>query len=132
MIVTQDFNGEYGHGQHKATVSMTAAGVALAADPNYDPESVQLYGTWQVKKLYIHCYKENVVVMDWNRPLDETGVITPLFLTKEAYDKHRTQQAYFSIQKSDKEYDNSRFGLYFTAVGPDEQKNDFLEHIDWQ
>ena len=132
VIVTQDFNGEYGHGQHKATVSMTAAGIALAADPNYDPESVRQYGVWQVKKLYVHCYQENVVVMDWNRPLDETGVITPLFLTKEAYDKHRTQQAYFSIQKSDREYDNSRFGLYFTAVGPDEQKNDFLEHIDWQ
>ena len=132
VIVTQDFNGEYGHGQHKATVAMTAEGVRLAADPNYDPESVQMYGTWQVKKLYVHCYKENETVMDWSRPLDETGVITPLFLTKEAYDKHRTQQAYFSIQKSDKEYDNSRFGLYFTAVGPDENKNDFLEHIDWR
>ena len=132
VIVTQDINGEYGHGQHKTTVSMTIEGVSLAADPNYDPESVQQYGTWQVKKLYIHCYKENEVVMDWNRPLDDTGIITPLFLTKEAYDKHRTQQASFSIQKSDREYDNSRFGLYFTAVGPDEQKNDFLEHIDWQ
>ena len=132
VIVTQDFNGEYGHGQHKAAVKMTAEGIALAADPNYDPESVQMYGVWQVKKLYVHCYKENEVVMDWNRPLDETGVITPLFLTKEAYDKHRTQQAYFSIQKSDREYDNSRFGLYFTAVGQDENKNDFLEHIDWQ
>ena len=132
VIVTQDLNGEYGHGQHKATVRMTVEGLKLAADPGYDPESVQLYGTWQVKKLYIHCYKENEVVMDWTRPLDETGVITPLFLTKEAYDKHRTQQGSFSIQKSDREYDNSRFGLYFTAVGPDEQKNDFLEHIDWQ
>ena len=132
VIVTQDFNGEYGHGQHKATVKMTAEGIALAADPNYDPESARMYGAWQVKKLYVHCYKENEVVMDWNRPLDDTGVITPLFLTKEAYDKHRTQQASFSIQKSDKEYDNSRFGLYFTAVGPDEVKNDFLEHIDWQ
>ena len=131
VIVTQDFNGEYGHGQHKAAVKMTAEGVALAADPNYDPESAALYGTWQVKKLYVHCYQENQVVMDWNRPLDETGVITPLFLTKEAYDKHRTQQASFSIQKADREYDNSRFGLYFTAVGPDENKKDFLEHIDW-
>ena len=131
VIVTQDFNGEYGHGQHKAAVKMTAEGVALAADPNYDPESAALYGTWQVKKLYVHMYKENEVVMDWNRPLDETGVITPLFLTKEAYDKHRTQQASFSIQKADREYDNSRFGLYFTAVGPDENKKDFLEHIDW-
>ncbi|MBR5110155.1 MAG: PIG-L family deacetylase [Clostridia bacterium] len=132
VIVTQDFDGEYGHGQHKAAVKMTAEGIALAADPNYDPESAAMYGTWQVKKLYVHRYQKNVVVMDWNRPLDETGVITPLFLTKEAYDKHQTQQAYFSIQKSDKEYDNSRFGLYFTAVGPDEEKNDFLEHIDWQ
>lgn len=131
VIVTQDFNGEYGHGQHKAAVKMTAEGVVLAADPNYDPESAALYGTWQVKKLYVHCYQENQVVMDWNRPLDETGVITPLFLTKEAYDKHRTQQASFSIQKADREYDNSRFGLYFTAVGPDENKKDFLEHIDW-
>ncbi len=132
VIVTQDLNGEYGHGQHKATVKMTIKGVELAADPAYDPESVQMYGTWQVKKLYLHCYQENQVVMDWNRPLDETGVITPIFLTKEAYDKHRTQQGSFSIQKSDREYDNSRFGLYFTAVGPDEKKNDFLEHIDWQ
>ena len=132
VIVTQDFDGEYGHGQHKAAVKMTANAVTLAADPSYDPESVQMYGVWQVKKLYVHRYKENQVVMDWNWPLDETGVITPLFLTKEAYDKHRTQQAYFSIQKSDREYDNSRFGLYFTTVGPDENKNDFLEHIDWQ
>ena len=132
VIVTQDFNGEYGHGQHKVTVKMTAEGVTLAADPAFDPESAQQYGVWQVKKLYVHSYQENEIVMDWTRPLDDTGVITPLFLTTEAYDKHRTQQAYFSMQNSGRDYDNTRFGLYFTAVGPDEAKNDFLEHINWQ
>ena len=53
--------------------------------------------------------------MNWNRLLDETSLITPLFLTKEAYDKHRTQQGFFSIQKSDREYDSSCLGLYCTC-----------------
>ena len=132
VVVTQSFSGEYGHGQHKVTVQTAVDAVALAADPGYDPESAAAYGVWQVKKLYVHSYEENQVVMDWTRPLDEGGVITPLFLTKEAYDKHRTQHAYFSIEKHGVEYDNTVFGLYFTAVGPDEAKNDFLEHIDWQ
>ena len=36
VAVTHAWGGEYGHGQHKATVHMTAEGVTLAADPNYD------------------------------------------------------------------------------------------------
>ena len=73
----------------------------------------------------VYCCKENQGGMNWNRLLDETSPITPLFLTKEAYDKHRTQQEFFSIQKSDREYDSSCLGLYCTTVGYDEQKNDF-------
>ena len=130
VILCQDFEGEYGHGQHKATVKMLAEALPLAADAAYDPESFQEYGVWQVKKMYSHLYPENQIIMDWDQPLDDSGVITPRFLAVEAYDKHRTQHAYFSMEKHGQEYDNTVFGLYYTAVGPDVEKNDFLEHID--
>ena len=67
--------------------------------------------------------------MDWNQPLDDTGVITPLFLATEGYDKHRSQHAYFSMQRDGTHYDNTLFGLCRSTVGPDVEGNDFLENI---
>lgn len=125
VVVVQDFNGEYGHAQHKWTALLTAESVKYAADKEKDCRGEP----WQVKKLYVHLYEKDQIHMDWTRPLDETGVITPWFLAAEAYDKHRSQQAYFSMRRQGVQYDNTCFGLYYTAVGPDEEKNDFLEHI---
>ena len=129
VIVCQDFNGEYGHGQHKLTVQLAADAVALANDPQYDPESAEKWGIWEVKKMYSHLYPENVIHMDWTQPLDESGVITPIFLANEAYDKHRSQVASFNMRRDGKKYDNTAFGLYYTTVGPDINKNDFMENI---
>lgn len=130
VIVTQDWEGEYGHIQHKLTARLVAQAVTDAADPAFDPDSAAALGAWQVKKLYLHLYGENRISMDWDQPLDETGAVTPMFLAREAYDKHRSQQQAYSMTREAKRYDNSLFGLYFTAVGPDEAKNDFFEHID--
>ena len=129
VVVTQGFDGEYGHPQHKAGVQLMAKALKLAADEQYDPESVRTYGTWQVKKMYAHRYEKNRITMNWNVPLDEEGVVTPLFLAKEAFDRHRTQQRGFSIETTSRQYDCTQFGLYYTAVGPDVKKNDFLENI---
>lgn len=129
VIVCQDFNGEYGHGQHKLTAQLVADSVTSAAQADYDAASYDQYGAWQVKKLYVHLYEKNPIKMDWTQPLDDSGVITPLFLATEAYDKHRSQQGYFSMHRDGKKYDNTSFGLYFTTVGPDKNKNDFLENI---
>ena len=129
VMLAQDFDGEYGHPQHQLTASLVAEAVELAADPAFDPDSAGEYGAWQVKKLYIHLYPENQITLDWSAPLDESGVITPLFLAKRAFDKHRSQQGYFTMEEFGTVYDNRVFGLYFTAVGPDEAKNDFFEHI---
>lgn len=79
VILTHDFNGEYGHGQHKYTAQLVADYFGLAADGSYDPASAEKWGAWQVKKIYAHLYGENQIVMDWNKPLDKTGVITPIF-----------------------------------------------------
>ena len=129
VIVCQDFNGEYGHGQHQYTVQLLSECLALANDPTFDPASAAQYGVWQVKKMYSHLYPENQIRMKWDQPLDSTGVITPMFLAKEAYDKHRTQQASFSMEYHGELYDNTMFGLYYSAVGPDVEKNDFMENV---
>ena len=129
VIVVQDFKGEYGNGLHKLTAELTAEAVSLAGDGEQDPESAGLYGTWQVKKLYVHLYRENQIRMDWDRPMDESGIITPMFLAREAFDRNRTQTALYSMDYDGSRYDNSLFGLYYSAVGQDVLKNDFLENI---
>lgn len=129
VIVTQDLNGEYGHSQHKLTALLLTEAVKLTADASNYPESAAEYGVWEVKKLYLHLYEENQITMDWEQPLDESGVITPMFLAREAYDKHRSQQRSYNIVKDGKKYNNALFGLYYTAVGPDVLKNDFFENI---
>ena len=52
-----------------------------------------------------------------------------MFLAKEGFDKSKSQQAYFSMERHGNLYDNHLFGLYYTSVGPDVQKNDFMENI---
>ena len=130
VVVTQAFDGEYGHAQHIATAHLMADAIPLAADPSYDPESAAENGAWQIKKMYVHRYEENTVTMNWDKPFSPGGVVTPLFLAKEAYDRHPSQHQGFSIEVTGKQYDCRLFGLYFTAVGPDTGKNDFLENID--
>ncbi len=131
VIVGPDPEGEYGHGQHKLTSRLIADAVPLAMDESYDPESVQAYGAWEVKKVYLHLYAENQIQMDWEQPFSPDSPISPIFLATEAFDKHRSQQD-FSMDRHGKISDNRVFGLYYTAVGPDEAKNDFFEHIDLQ
>ncbi len=129
VIVTQDFNGEYGHYQHRYTALLWADAVQLCKDPEYDPESVAQYGVWDVKKLYVHLYEENQIVMDWDQPLDDGTPFTCNILAKDAFDKHHSQVTAFNYDKHGAWYDNRVFGLYYSSVGPDEAKNDFFEHI---
>ncbi len=67
--------------------------------------------------------------MDGSVPLDASGVVTPIFLATRAFDKHRSQQGYFTMEQHGTVYDNRKFGLYYTTVGPDVEKNDFFENI---
>lgn len=129
VIVTQDLNGEYGHNQHKITARCAKYAIDAAADPSQYPESAQKYGAWQVKKLYHHLYKENALEMDWETPMEALGDKTPLEVAKIGMKEHSSQTGAYAV-KSHGTYDNSKFGLYFTTVGEDEAKNDFLEHID--
>ena len=129
VIVTQDLKGEYGHNQHKVTAQAMMYAIEAAADPAQFPESAEAYGVWQVKKLYHHLYKQNQIEMDWETPLDSLNGYTPLKVAQLGMEEHASQIQYFVV-KSHGTYDNAKFGLYFTTVGEDVAKNDFLENID--
>ena len=128
VVLTQDLNGEYGHPQHKITSRAVAEAVKAAPDASQYPESAAEYGTWDVKKFYIHLYEENQIKMDWDQPLESFGGKTALDMCKVAYSKHVSQQDYYQVKVGGK-YDNSLFGLAYTSVGPDVAKNDMFENV---
>lgn len=143
VVVTQDIDGEYGHPQHKMIADAAAECYTLAADASSSPESARTYGAWQVKKLYLHLWGEEAdqTVFDWDQPLTAFGGKTGAQLAAEAFALHASQKGMgskirgkfveFTVEDTGaKMYPYDRFGLRSSEVGPDEAKNDFLEHID--
>lgn len=128
VVVAQDLNGEYGHNQHKMTADAAKNCIALAADEDQFVDLTIAYGTWEVKKLYLHLYEENQITMDWETPLQSMGGSTGLELASEAMDLHKTQEGKASMEQG-VEYDNHLFGLAWSTVGEDVEKNDFMENI---
>lgn len=140
VVVSHDVNGEYGHGAHRVCADALLRCVAAAADETQYPDSRTL-GAWQVKKLYLHLYRENPVEMDWDQPLAAFDGRTGYEMALAAYQWHASQHEYgqknaktgkfeyFSVEGRDSDYSCYRFGLAYTAVGPDEAGGDFFEHI---
>ena len=129
VVVTQDLRGEYGHGAHMAVADAASRCVKYAADPAYDKTSRTEFGVWQVKKLYIHLYEKNQILMNWRVPLDSFGGKTAFDIASEAFLFHVSQQkGIYSVEDSGP-YNNALFGLYATTVGEDTAGNDFFENI---
>lgn len=130
VVVAQDTNGEYGHKQHMMIADAAQNCIALAANEDEFTASTIAYGTWQVKKLYLHLYPENQITFDWTVPLKSMNGATGIELAEEAYTLHKTQASSgMSVTETGTKYDNRVFGLAFTTVGEDVRKDDFLENI---
>lgn len=130
VVVTQDTNGEYGHKHHMMIADAAQNCIALAANEDEFTASTIAYGTWQVKKLYLHLYPENQITFDWTVPLKSMNGATGIELAEEAYTLHKTQASSgMSVTETGTKYDNRVFGLAFTTVGEDVRKDDFLENI---
>jgi LmbE family N-acetylglucosaminyl deacetylase len=144
VVITQDFDGETGHIQHKGTAIVVADAYVLAADP-----AVELAGLppWQVKKLYTHQYRTRTpshpmithLYADWTIPYAELGGLTPIQVCDAALCCHvyaggcGIPAAYINYRDDPAA---SPYGLYRSTVGPDtlgldgRAHDDFLEHID--
>ena len=141
VVITHDVNGEYGHGAHRVCADAAQRCIAMAADANTYADTASQYGVWQVKKLYLHLYSQGAVEMDWDQPLaalnGRTGFQTALdayawhVSQHDAGQKNKTTGKYelFTVEPRDSDYSCYRFGLAYTAVGPDTAMNDFLENI---
>lgn len=141
VVVTHDVNGEYGHGAHRVCADAMQHCVITAADPEKFSDTAEKYGVWQVKKLYLHLYQENAVEMDWDQPLSAFGGRTAYEVAKDGYGWHVSQHEMgqknpdtgkfevFVVEPRESKYSCYRFGLAYTAVGPDVEKNNFMENI---
>ncbi|MBQ3079061.1 MAG: PIG-L family deacetylase [Clostridia bacterium] len=129
VIVTHDYNGEYGHPQHKLVAQCMVSAAKAAANPNKHKNTVKEFGVWEVKKVYLHLSNTGTIYMDWDTPYEALGMKTPLQVAEEGYQEHKSQLLRYSME-SGKIFDNTKFGLVYTTVGEDVNKNDFLENTD--
>ncbi len=114
VVVTHDFNGEYGHGFHMLTAKAVAAALETA--------------TFDVPKAYFHLYPENKLHMELNVPLSSMEGRTALDVAKAAYLQHKSQQWCWFYVSDTYKYSCADFGLYKTTVGVDEEPS-MLDHI---
>lgn len=131
VVVTQDpVNGEYGHWQHIVSAEAALEAVALAENPAFDPESAEQYGTWSVRKVYQHMAEDGRILLNIDEPLAAYGGMTAFEVAERAFAEHQSQQqySYRPSKKTEGYYDMRRFGLTYTAVGPD-TGSDMFENI---
>ena len=130
IVVTQDEFGEYGHGDHQILVKAVKEAVDHSFEESFQEESAKVYGSFDVKKTYLHLYKQNQIRLDLRKPLTAFQNKTALDVMNEAFLKHVSQQGgpfYVTDDPNVVEYDAAAFGLYRSTVGLD-TTNDMTEN----
>lgn len=137
VVVTHDFQGEYGHAQHLVCADLVAEAVTISGDGESFPESAEQYGLWDPPKTYFHLYEENPIVLDLDQPLERFGGMTAYEVTRDlGYACHESQYKDFewyyrgfATAAEVAKYNPCYYGLYRSTVGEDQNKNDFFENV---
>lgn len=141
VVVGHDEKGEYSHGQHILCTDTLKEAILKASDKEYDNNSLEKYNVWSISKLYLHLYDQNKIVLDYDTPLESYNGMTAYEVSKLGYAKHYSQQytwftAWLKGEKGEytkatqiKTYNPAYYGLYYTTVGEDQNKNDMFENI---
>lgn len=139
VVVGHDEKGEYSHGQHILNTHLLKDAILKANDSGY--QTSYNYDPWQISKLYLHLYAENPIVLNYDIPLDHYNGMTAYEVSKEGYSKHYSQQYTwftewlngpnnsFTSATQIKTYNPAYYGLYYTTVGEDIEKNDMFENV---
>lgn len=140
VVVGHDLDGEYGHGTHVLCADALTQAIQAAAAPDQYPDRGE---PWAVDKLYLHLYEENPVTLDLDVPSDKLGGKSPFQVTQEGFACHKSQHwTWFykwiygtkdrPITRAEdiRTYSPCLYGLYYTAVGPDEAGVDLFEHVE--
>ncbi len=130
VVVTHDPSiGDFHSGVNKLVAEITQEAVIAAADPTRYPDSAEKYGAWQVKKLYCHMYPENPIFIDVDTPLESFGGKTARQLAVEGMKMWNVEERSKINNIHKGKYMPSDYGLVFSTVGEDVEKNDFMENI---
>lgn len=113
VIIGHDLKGEYGHGAHILNAHCLLNAVEKA--------------NWQTKKLYLHLYGENQILLNGDEPLERFGGATVFEMACRGFSCHKSQQQFFTVEQSGP-YDMRKFGLYRSTVGID-SGSDIFEGI---
>ncbi|NLA33532.1 MAG: hypothetical protein GX861_01530 [Tenericutes bacterium] len=139
VVVGHDEEGEYSHGQHILNTFALKTALIKANDPNYK----NIYSIYDVPKVYLHLYKNNPIILNYDIPLSKYNGATAYEVSKKGYLQHKSQQytwftdwfngknnGYTSATQITK-YSPIEFGLYKSNVGEDILKNNMFENIKW-
>ncbi len=132
VVLTQDWDGEYGHKQHVMTARYCVKSVETAGDESVFPDIAEKYGVWDVPKLYLHLGDESKKLdLHFNRAMDELEGLSPMQVAFIAFDKHYSQLKFptYSLLIDGRDYDCTWFTLYRSTVGEDVNKDDFFENL---
>lgn len=121
VVITHDVDGEYGNSGHVLVSRNCRNACVCAAEESKYPASAQEYGVWQVKKVYVHLYEQNALVLDFDTPLSFFEGKTAFEMAQEAYSFHKSQRGDWLVQLRSNRYDCRKYGLYFSTVGEDEE-----------
>ena len=93
--------------------------------------------------MYLHLYDKNQIIINYDIPLDYYNCKTAYEMSKIGYSKHVSQQKTnftkwlngdnnsYKRATDINTYSPVVFGLYYSSVEKDIQKNDFLENITY-
>ena len=142
IVLVHDINGEYGHSAHRLDSHSLRDAALLSPNPAVYPDLTELYGVWDVPKIYIHLYDANQIDFEIDAPLEYFGGRTAYQVSQDAFRCHISQfnSRYrdWLIGTEEKPvtkgsefpmYSPRYYGLWKSLVGPDERKTDFYEHI---
>lgn len=131
VLVTHALDGEGIDGGHKACSDAAIRSVTAAMDSNYDiGYGVQIYGNWQLKKLYLHQPGSSSTVLDYTQPLDFFGGKSAIEIAREAYAMQDYQKKLAETLPDDGIFNGAAFNLQFSDVGDDSSMHDLFENID--
>jgi len=128
VILSHDFNGEYGHGAHMVLSDVLKTAILKSEDPTVFPQTAEIYGTFTPLKVYIHMLETRQILLDVYSPIASYDNKSALQVARDAYALHLSQHIW-PLQVIDYTFgDVRKFGLYSTLVG-DDTGNNLFEHV---
>jgi len=129
VVISHDPLGEYGHGAHCVASDCALLAVTAAAKED-QAESAAQYGLWQVQRLFLHRYGEDLVVLDRSQPLSHFDGQTALELDQAGYAAYPET---YPIEISDEAgYTRAEYGLAYAVdeTSFDSSSGDLFSGLD--